>query len=117
MASYDGDRKEWIAEEGYYEVFIAVSSAEEDIKESFRFYLEAKTPYSYGVESSVKTIYEHPQLKELAIELWQTEGWDMGILESNYQYTNNKLLMDIVPDKHAEAIKVFAKKAECVIKV
>ena len=117
LASYDGDRKEWIAEEGYYEVFIAVSSAEEDIKESFRFYLEAKTPYSYGVESSVKTIYEHPQLKELAIELWQTEGWDMGILESNYQYTNNKLLMDIVPDKHAEAIKVFAKKAECVIKV
>lgn len=117
LVSYDGDRKEWIAEEGYYEVLVAVSSAEEDVKASFRFYLEAKTPYSYGVESSVKTIYEHPQLKELAIELWQTEGWDMGILESNYQYTNNKLLMDIVPDKHAEAIKVFAKKAEYVIKV
>ena len=117
VMSYDGDRKEWIAEEGYYEVFVAVSSAEEDIKESFRFYLDAKTPYSYGVESSVKTIYEHPQLKELAIELWRTEGWDMGILESNYQYTNNKLLMDIVPDKEAEAIKVFDEKAGCVKKI
>ncbi len=117
LVSYDGDRKEWIAEEGYYEVLVAVSSAEEDVKASFRFYLEDKTPYSYGVNSTVKTIYEHPQLKELAVKLWETEGWDQGILESNYQYTNNKLLIDIVPDKEAEAIKVFDEKTGCVKKM
>lgn len=116
LASYDGDRREWIAEEGYYEILVATSSAGEDIKESFMVYLESKTPYSYGMDSTVKTIYEHPQLKELAVELWKAEGWDMGILESNYQYTSNKLLIDIVPDKNAEAIKVFIKKAGCVKK-
>ena len=70
-----------------------------------RVYLERHSLYSYGMESTVKILYENAELKSLLRTLWQRNGWDWQIVESNYQYTPNRRLSEIMPhrtDKHGE---------------
>ena len=98
FASYDSDYHCWIAEEGYYDIIAAVSS---DLKNGYavkRVYLENRTPYSYGMDSTIKVLYEHDQLKELLVRLWKEKDWDWQIIESNYQYTPNRKLRDVLPE-------------------
>lgn len=116
LASYDMDRKKFVTEEGYYEVIVAFSSGEEDICERLMFYLEGKSPYSFGVNSTIKVLYEDVRLKELVKELWDEAGWDWGIVESNYQYTSSRRLIDIVVDQKAPQLDIFAEKAAEVLK-
>ncbi len=97
FASYDSDFHCWIAEEGYYDIIAAVSS---DLKAGYvakRVYLENHTPYSYGMDSTIKVFYEHDQLKEYLYQLWKEKNWDWQIIESNYQYTPNRKLRDVLP--------------------
>ena len=101
FASYDSDFHCWIAEEGYYDIIAAVSS---DLRTGYavkRVYLENCTPYSYGMDSTIKILYEHDQLKELLYQLWKEKNWDWQIIESNYQYTPNRKLWDVLPE-HCE---------------
>ena len=114
FASYDADLKEWTTEEGYYDLYVATSSADKDIIEKLTVYLAVKSPYSYGVTSTVKTLYEQPELKKLLEELWEAQEWDIGILESNYQYTPNKSLIDILPQKNTPQTEIFQNKAAMV---
>ncbi len=95
--SYDPDYSEWLAEEGYYHILIATSSAESDIREDIRVYLDVRSPYSYGFTSTVKTIFEKEPLKEALFTLWKEMGWDMQIIASNYQYTPNRTIEQIMP--------------------
>ncbi len=120
FASYDMDYKEWIAEEGYYDVMIATSSAEKDVVQSERVYLVNQTPYSYGMNSTIKVLYEEPQLKESLRALWSAKQWDWQIVESNYQYTANRKLSEILPmacDEKDEAIRMFVSAVEKVVKL
>lgn len=117
FASYDADLGEWTTEEGYYTLYIGTSSADKDINAKLTIYLDVKSPYSYSANSTIKTLCEQPELKRLVQELWKSEAWDMGIVESNYQYTPNRRLIDIVPDKHTPGIELFQKKAESVRKI
>ena len=113
--SYDPDYSEWLAEEGYYHILIATSSAEEDIKGDIRVYLDIRSPYSYGFTSTVKTIFEKAPLKEALFDLWKEMGWDMQIIASNYQYTPNRTIEQIMPAAPGESSRQsFLAKVEKV---
>ncbi len=120
FASYDMDYKEWIAEEGYYDILVATSSSEQDVVQSERVYLVNQTPYSYGLNSPVKVLYEEPQLKECVKRLWDAKSWDWQIVESNYQYTANRKLSEILPEmcgENDEAMLAFIASVEQVVKL
>jgi len=120
FASYDMDYKEWIAEEGYYDILVATSSSEQDVVQSERVYLVNQTPYSYGLNSPVKVLYEEPQLKECVKSLWNTKQWDWQIVESNYQYTPNRKLSEILPEacgENDEAVLAFIVSVKQVVKL
>jgi len=115
LSSYDADRKQWTLEEGYYDIFAATSSCEDDIFAKKRVYVDCKSPYSYGLTSTVKTIYEHEDLQYALRKLWDDKKWDWGIVESNYQYTPSKTIEEILPD---DDIKMGDKEiAEFMISV
>lgn len=113
--SFDMDYNEWLAEEGYYHILIATSSAEADIKGDIRVYLDTRSPYSYGFTSTVKTIFEKEPLKEALFTLWEEMGWDMQIIASNYQYTPNRTIEQIMPATPSESSRQsFLAKVEKV---
>lgn len=113
--SFDMDYNEWLAEEGYYHILIATSSAETDIKGDIRVYLDTRSPYSYGLTSTVKTIFEKEALKEALFTLWNEMGWDMQIIASNYQYTPNRTIEQIMPAAPSESSRQsFLAKVEKV---
>lgn len=113
--SFDMDYNEWLAEEGYYHILIATSSAETDIKSDIRVYLDTRSPYSYGLTSTVKTIFEKEPLKEALFTLWNEMGWDMQIIASNYQYTPNRTIEQIMPAAPNESSRQsFLAKVEKV---
>lgn len=113
--SFDMDYNEWLAEEGYYHILLATSSAEKDIKGDIRVYLDIRSPYSYGLTSTIKTLFEKEELKEALLELWQENDWDMQIIASNYQYTPNRTVEQIMPAAPTESSRQrFLKKVEKV---
>ncbi len=113
--SYDMDYNEWLAEEGYYHILIATSSATTDIKSDIRVYLDIRSPYSYGFTSTVKTIFEKEALKEALFTLWEENDWDMQIIASNYQYTPNRTIEQIMPAAPSESSRQsFLAKVEKV---
>ena len=113
--SFDMDYDEWLAEEGYYHILIATSSAENDIVDDIRVYLDIRSPYSYGFSSTVKTIFEKEVLKEALFTLWKENDWDMQIIASNYQYTPNRTIEQIMPAAPTESSRQsFLAKIEKV---
>ncbi len=108
FASYDGDINMWISEEGYYNIYVASSSSKKDIYDKVTVYLDAKSPYSYGINSQIKVLYENTELKKLTFDLWSEYGFDVEALNNNYQYTSHRALKDIlweVSDKLADEEK------------
>ena len=120
FASYDMDYHKWMAEEGWYHILVATSAAPEDILMGRGVYYAGKNEYSYGLHSTVKTLYEVPDLKNALQQLWQAKGWDWELIESNYQYTPNRILQDIVPEGELEQtmpeVQVFMKAVDEVVK-
>ena len=118
LKSYDEDLKQWTLEEGFYDLIAATSSDEKDIFATKRVYIDVESPYSYGIESTVKTIYEDEQLRAALRLLWKNKEWDWGIVESNYQYTSNKIIREILPIQSGiESDKDLAKFIESVSQV
>ena len=102
LASYDADRKQWITEEGYYDIYAATSADSADVFAQKRVYIDCDSPYSYGMESTVKTICEREELLDALKALWEEKDWDWGIVESNYEYTPSKLIREILPEGSIE---------------
>lgn len=98
FASFDPQYGMWLAEEGEYDIIAASSSAPQDECRRVRVQLKAHNQYSYGLNTTVKILYENPELKELVRILWQDNGWDWQIVESNYQYTASRELCEIFPE-------------------
>ncbi len=118
LKSYDADLMKWTLEEGFYDLIAATSSAEKDIFATERVYLDVDSPYRYGLTSTVKTIYEKQQLKTALRSLWEEKEWDWGIVESNYQYTSNKIIKEILPMQNdIENDKEISKFIETVSKI
>lgn len=98
FASYDNNLSGWFAEEGFYDIIIATSSLPEDEISRVRVYLKVKTPYSYGVDSSIKVIYDNKELLELAYKMWDRYNLDRGNIENNYMYTAHRTLREVLED-------------------
>ena len=110
LAYFDMDFDKWVVEEGFYDVYAAVSSAECDMFGRERVYIDVKSPYSYGMNSTIKTLYEHKELRQALYELWKLYGFEEGVLSSNYQYTASNKLKDIIPSDDDRLIKEFEDK-------
>ena len=99
LASYDPDYEMWIAEEGYYDLFLATSSRKEDVVAKKTIYLSQESPYSYGLNSTVKVLMEQDACRQALLTFWQEKGLDVQVLKSNYQYTPNKRLIEVMPEE------------------
>ena len=121
LASYDMDLEKFTVEEGYYDVIAATSSAEGDIFGTERIYLDIKSPYSYCVDTPLRVISAEEDLLKAADEAWEEQGWDVGIIRNNCQYSPQKSLREILiyVDKHLcseEKQKAFIESFENKIK-
>lgn len=118
FASYDGDFMEFVTEEGYYDVLLSTSSAMEDVKGCIRIYLDVDSKYRYGLDSTIRTLYEHKKLRDLLFAFWDSCQYDPGILYSVYQYTASQTLREIMPlDAPREKVDDFLKKVSLVKKI
>ena len=115
LSAYDSDLDEWIAEEGYYNIIIATSSDSKQICDEIRVYLDAKSPYSYSINSSIKVIYDNEQLRALTKKLWTDYGMDVAMLDNDYQYTAHRKLSQVLSDV-SENVVDEAKKKEFIDK-
>ena len=121
LASYDMDLEKFTVEEGYYDVIAATSSSEGDIFGTERIYLDIKSPYSYCVDTPLRVISAEEDLLKAADEAWEEQGWDVGIIRNNCQYSPQKSLREILiyVDKHLcseEKQKAFIESFENKIK-
>lgn len=128
LKSFDpnlGEDGAWALEGGYYDLILATSSFDEDQKAVARIHCIGDEAYWYGTESTVKIICEQPQLYQFVREAWAAQGWDLGVIENNYQYSPHRKLKEMIPDllphertpEKVEAfLEMFAKGAATVIK-
>lgn len=120
FASYDMDYHKWITEEGFYYILVATSAAPEDILMGYGVYYAGKNEYSYGLHSTVKTLYEVAELKTALQKLWEAKGWDWQIVESNYEYTPNRVLLEIMPEgelsQDTPEVQAFMQAVDEVVK-
>ncbi|MDE6026112.1 MAG: glycoside hydrolase family 3 C-terminal domain-containing protein [Lachnospiraceae bacterium] len=96
MSSFDMNLDKWTLEEGFYDIYAGTSSRAEDIFGQERIYLDISSPYSYSMNSTIKTVCENEELKAILYDIWRELGLDEGILNSNYQYTASKTIEEII---------------------
>lgn len=96
---YDMDYDCFLCEEGYFDLVLATSSDESDVVGTIRVYKEGTSPYSYGLQSTIKVLYERPELKAALVDWWISEGLDIGMLNSTYQYSNSRKLAETIPSQ------------------
>lgn len=110
LASYDTDRDKWIVEEGYYDIIVATSSSEDDELLRAKIYIDLESEYSYGVDSQIKVIYEHSDLKDILIALWQEYSYPISVINAGYQYTSCKTVRELASEAKLEKFDEFEKE-------
>lgn len=98
LRSFDENLEKWTLEEGFYDIIASDSSDPSSCADIKRFYLDIESPYSFGLNSSVKTIFENPELRNIFVDFWKSMGWDSSVYESCYQYTPSRLLNELIND-------------------
>ena len=105
FASFDSDLHQWVAEEGVYNILIGNSSR--NIVCSMPVYLDAKTEYSYSLQTPIKVLYENSVTKAHMNHLWLRLGLDPADIDNKYEYEPHTRLIDLVhlkcenPDQEA----------------
>lgn len=105
FASFDSDLHQWVAEEGVYNILIGNSSR--NIVCSMPVYLDAKTEYSYSLQTPIKMLYENTVTREHMNHLWFRLGLDPADIDNKYEYEPHTRLIDLVhlkcenPDQEA----------------
>lgn len=94
FASFDSDLHQWVAEEGVYNILIGNSSR--NIVCSMPIYLDAKTAYSYSIETPIKVLYENSVTKAHMNHLWLRLGLDLADIDNKYEYEPHTRLIDLV---------------------
>lgn len=103
LSSFDSDLNKFTVEEGYYNITAAVSSDPSDAADTKQIYIDTESPYSFGINSSVKTIYENHELYSIFRKFWNNAGYDPTIPNANYQYTPSRKISDIIRDADIKA--------------
>lgn len=96
---YDGDYHRFLVEEGLFDITVATSSRTEDAHKVIRVRYDGDSPYSYGLNSTMKVIYEQPELKQAFYRWWRAEGLDVGAPDSCYQYANHCKLSEFLGEE------------------
>lgn len=105
FASFDSDLHQWVAEEGVYNILIGNSSR--NIVCSMPVYLDAKTEYSYSLQTPIKVLYENTVTREHMNHLWFRLGLDPADIDNKYEYEPHTRLINLVhlkcenPDQEA----------------
>lgn len=105
FASFDSDLHQWVAEEGVYNILIGNSSR--NIVCSMPVYLDAKTEYSYSLQTPIKVLYENSVTKAHMNHLWFRLGLDPADIDNKYEYEPHTRLINLVhlkcenPDQEA----------------
>lgn len=94
---FDIDYDRFLCEEGYFDIMVATSSKASDFAGIFRVYKTGTSPYTFGMDSKIKVLYENKSLKAALFDWFMEEKLDVGIIESNYQYTPGRKLSEIIP--------------------
>ena len=102
LRSFDEELSEWTLEEGFYDIIVSDSSAPESYADTKRFYLDVTSTYSFGINSSVKTVYENPSLKEIFLKFLEKMKWETSSFESCYQYTPSRSLFDVINEANIQ---------------
>lgn len=116
FASYDPNLREFTVEEGIYDLILAHSSKDTD--EVLRIYLNCKSVYSYGPDTSIKEFYENPELKERLFSFLKENNIDSRLTDSNYQYTPQKSIKEVLCTIEAmdDACNKFYKNIDEAVK-
>lgn len=116
--SYDEDAKGWAAEEGVYEILIGTSSRQ--LVGSIKVYLDTKSIYSFGINTSIKRIYENRISRTHLYNLFDRLGLDRGRIERKYEYesshTFDSLMRDVYGGDYAisEALLEFLDRIAAI---
>ena len=94
FASFDSDLHQWVAEEGVYNILIGNSSR--NIVCSMPVYLDAKTEYSYSLQTPIKVLYENTVTREHMNHLWFRLGLDPADIDNKYEYEPHTRLINLV---------------------
>lgn len=94
FASFDSDLHQWVAEEGVYNILIGNSSR--NIMCSMPVYLDAKTEYSYSLQTPIKVLYENSVTKAHMNHLWFRLGLDPADIDNKYEYEPHTRLINLV---------------------
>ena len=94
FASFDSDLHQWVTEEGVYNILIGNSSR--NIVCSMPIYLDAKTAYSYSLQTPIKVLYENSVTKAHMNHLWLRLGLDPADIDNKYEYEPHTRLLDLV---------------------
>lgn len=84
--SYDPNLHQWVMEEGYYELQAGLSSRE--IQAVCTVYADVVSPYSYGENTSVKTIMENDELKSTVYDFFDENKLPWTAMLTSYEYTS-----------------------------
>ncbi|MBR6761497.1 MAG: glycoside hydrolase family 3 C-terminal domain-containing protein [Oscillospiraceae bacterium] len=85
FSSYDPNLHLWTFEEGFYEISAGFSSR--DLQASCMVYADVESPYSYGPQTSVKTIMETPALQDAVKQFFAQQGISWCAMLTSYEYT------------------------------
>lgn len=108
--SYDPNFKMKIMEEGYYDISAGLSSR--DLHAYCSVYADVESPYSYGGNTSIKTIYENPKLKAVLKEFFEQMQYPWSVVLTSYEYTSQdtlELIMNQVESSENERNTLYKK--------
>lgn len=118
FASFDGDIHEWVAEEGIYDIMVGTSAA--DIAGTIQVYLDTHSPYSYGMNTTIKRLYEDTVAREHLFKLFDRLELDKGYIMGKYEYvpscTLDGLLREIYKGDYpfSEAVMEFLSRVSAI---
>jgi len=101
--SYDPNLCAWTAEEGVYVIEAGFSA--EDIRCSAEVYAAFTSPYSYGAETDIKTVYENDVLHEMLRAFMDTHHLPWTAVLTSYEYT--------AQDKLGKVLDLAGCPADC----
>lgn len=102
--SFDANLMQWVMEEGYYTICAGLSSR--DIQAECTVYADVKSPYSYGEQTSVKTIYENDNLRTVTADFFKERNLPWSAILTSYQYTSQ--------DKIGEVLAKIGCDCDCI---
>ena len=97
--SYDPNLHAWVFEEGEYVIEAGFSAA--DVPVSASVYANVQSAYTYGAETSIKVLYEHPELQRILHSFMDEHGMPWTTILSSYEYTAQDKLQKIMDDVRA----------------